>query len=60
VILGGMGNFVGALAGGLILGLAEGLSQLFLSSKVGDGVAYVLLVLILLLRPQGLFGGPGE
>jgi len=60
VILGGMGSYVGALAGGLILGLAEGLSQLFLSSKVGDGVAYVLLVLILLLRPQGLFGGPGE
>ncbi len=57
IVLGGAGNYPGALLGGLLLGLVEQLSSLFLTTQVSEGVAYVLLVLVLLLRPQGLLGG---
>ena len=56
VILGGMGNIRGALFGGLFLGFAEVLSKAYLSSQMGDAVAFGLLFLILLVRPAGLFG----
>ena len=57
VILGGMGNLVGALVGGLILGLAESLSSLFLPATMKQVVSFALLIIIMLLRPQGLMGG---
>ncbi len=57
IVLGGAGNFAGALLGGLLLGLVEQLSSLFLTTQVSEAVAYVLLVLVLLLRPTGLLGG---
>ncbi|HYM90890.1 MAG TPA: branched-chain amino acid ABC transporter permease [bacterium] len=57
IVLGGAGNYPGALLGGLLLGLVEQLSSLFLTTQVSEAVAYVLLVLVLLLRPQGLLGG---
>jgi len=57
IVLGGVGNYPGALLGGVFLGLAEQLSSLFLTTQVSEAVAYVLLVLVLLLRPQGLLGG---
>ncbi len=57
IVLGGAGNFVGALLGGVLLGLVEQLSSLFLTTQVSEAVAYVLLVLVLLLRPTGLLGG---
>ena len=56
IILGGMGDVVGALLGGLFLGFAEVLSVAYLGSEMRDAVAFGLLFLILLLRPQGLFG----
>jgi branched-chain amino acid transport system permease protein len=56
VILGGMGDIRGALFGGLFLGFAEVLSKAYLSSQMGDAVAFGLLFLILLVRPAGLFG----
>ena len=56
VILGGMGDIRGALFGGLFLGFAEVLSKAYLSSQMGDAVAFGLLFLILLVRPVGLFG----
>jgi branched-chain amino acid transport system permease protein len=59
IVLGGAGNYPGALLGGLLLGLVEQLSSLFLTTQVSEAVAYVLLVLVLLLRPQGLLGGRG-
>ena len=55
--LAGAGNYAGALLGGMLLGLVEQLSSLFLTTQVSEAVAYVLLVLVLLLRPTGLFGG---
>ena len=57
IVLGGAGNYPGALVGGLLLGLVEQLASLFLTTQVSEAVAYVLLVLVLLLRPQGLLGG---
>ncbi|MBI5446819.1 MAG: branched-chain amino acid ABC transporter permease [Deltaproteobacteria bacterium] len=57
VILGGLGNLLGALIGGLILGVAESLSSLLLPATLKQAVGFTILVLIMLLRPQGLFGG---
>ncbi|HEY6897587.1 MAG TPA: branched-chain amino acid ABC transporter permease [Rhodocyclaceae bacterium] len=56
IILGGMGDIRGALIGGLFLGTAEVLAKGYLSSQMGDAIAFGLLFLILLLRPSGLFG----
>ncbi|MFQ5795853.1 MAG: branched-chain amino acid ABC transporter permease [Candidatus Bipolaricaulia bacterium] len=57
VIFGGMGSVQGALVGALILGVAETMTAAFLASEFSDLAAFVLLILILLFRPQGLFGG---
>jgi branched-chain amino acid transport system permease protein len=57
IVLGGAGNYPGALLGGLLLGLVEQLSSLFLTTQLSEAVAYVLLVVVLLLRPTGLLGG---
>nr|MBS0021901.1 branched-chain amino acid ABC transporter permease [Gammaproteobacteria bacterium] len=56
IVIGGMGNFVGALLGGLLLGLAEAFVSGFLSTQWAEAVAYLLLVLVLILRPAGLLG----
>jgi branched-chain amino acid transport system permease protein len=56
VILGGMGSLVGALAGGLIIGVAESLGTVFLPSSMKQVVSFTIMVVILLFRPQGLFG----
>lgn len=57
IVLGGAGNYPGALLGGLLLGLVEQLSSLFLTTQVNEAVAYILLVIVLLVRPTGLLGG---
>ena len=57
IVLGGAGNYPGALVGGLLLGLIEQLASLFLTTQLSEAVAYVLLVLVLLVRPTGLLGG---
>ncbi len=56
IILGGMGDIRGALIGGLFLGFAEVMSKAYISSQMGDAVAFGLLFLVLLVRPSGLFG----
>ncbi len=57
VILGGMGSFPGAVAGGLILGIVESLWGGFFSSGYQDVIGFVLVILILLFKPTGLFSG---
>jgi branched-chain amino acid transport system permease protein len=57
IVLGGVGNYPGALLGGMLLGLVEQLASLFLTTQLSEVVAYVLLVLVLLVRPSGLLGG---
>ena len=56
MILGGIGSPVGALAGGVLLGIASELSVPFVGPSYKIAVAFALLLLVLLLRPRGLFG----
>jgi branched-chain amino acid transport system permease protein len=60
VILGGLTSVPGAIIGGLIIGVGEKLSEVYLGSKIGGGIeiwfGYVLVLFVLLVRPQGLFG----
>ena len=60
VILGGLTSVPGAIIGGLIIGVGEKLSEVYLGPFVGGGIeiwfAYVLALVFLLFRPQGLFG----
>ncbi len=55
-VLGGIGNIPGAVLGGLVLGLAETLVSGYLSSTYRDAIAFVLLILILIVKPSGLLG----
>jgi branched-chain amino acid transport system permease protein len=55
-ILGGFGSFPGAILGGLILGLLESLGAAYLSSAYKDVIAFVVLLLVLFIRPRGLLG----
>jgi branched-chain amino acid transport system permease protein len=55
-MLGGMGNPLGAVAGGLIIGLLEAFGAGYLSSAYKDAVAFLVILAVLLARPQGLFG----
>jgi branched-chain amino acid transport system permease protein len=57
IVLGGAGNYPGALLGGMLLGLVEQLASLFLTTQLSEAIAYVLLVVVLLVRPTGLLGG---
>ncbi|MEN9591115.1 MAG: branched-chain amino acid ABC transporter permease [Alcaligenaceae bacterium] len=60
IILGGLTSVPGAIVGGLIIGVGEKLSEVYLGPMVGGGIeiwfAYVLALVFLLFRPQGLFG----
>lgn len=58
VVLGGLGSIPGTIVGGLILGIVESLSDGFIQGLVidKDAIAFVILILILLLKPSGLFG----
>lgn len=58
VILGGIGSVPGALIGGLLLGLGEGVAVQTLGSSWQPAVAFFFLIVILIVRPQGLFGRP--
>jgi branched-chain amino acid transport system permease protein len=56
LILGGLGNITGAMVGGLILGIAEVFSVAYGDSSYRDAVAFGLIMVLLFVRPQGLFG----
>lgn len=55
-VLGGFGSIPGAIVGGLVIGVVEALAGFYLPEGFKDVAAYVLLLLVLALRPQGLFG----
>lgn len=55
-ILGGIGNIYGALVGGLVIGIIQQVSTAFLLPTYKPAVAFVVMILILLIRPQGIFG----
>jgi branched-chain amino acid transport system permease protein len=56
VVLGGLGNPIGALAAGVLYGLAEQLAGVFLPQAMAPMVGFALLVGTIMLRPEGLFG----
>jgi len=56
-ILGGIGNMVGALIGALVMGVAQQISTAYLLPTYKHAVAFLIIILILLIRPQGIFGG---
>ncbi|GAX35226.1 inner-membrane translocator [Nodularia sp. NIES-3585] len=57
VILGGIGNPYGAIAAALIIGVAQELSTLWIGSQYKQGIALLIMILVLLIRPKGLFKG---
>ena len=59
VIVGGLGSMTGALAGGLLIGVSEAVAGLLLQPSLKSMVSFGILLLVLLLRPQGLFGKSG-
>ena len=56
VVLGGMGSVSGALIGGLLIGVVESLSGLFLGESLGQIGIFLIFIMVLLVRPTGLFG----
>ena len=60
IILGGLGSIRGAIVGGLLYGIAEQMATLFLGGIWSSAVAFALLIAVLIVRPNGLFGEKGE
>lgn len=58
MILGGMGSPKGAMVGGLVLGIAQVYATVYVSSVFRQAVAMLIILAVLLVRPQGLFGEP--
>ncbi|WP_135534534.1 branched-chain amino acid ABC transporter permease [Halostella pelagica] len=57
VILGGIGSIYGAIAGGIVIGLTASMSVIWIPSEFGRAAAFLVMILILLFKPQGLFSG---
>jgi branched-chain amino acid transport system permease protein len=55
-VIGGIGSIPGAMFGGLLLGVVESLTQGYLSTNFSDFYTFILLIAVMLLRPNGLFG----
>ena len=60
VVLGGMGSVIGAFWGGMLIGLIQQLSSLILPTQLQNAAIFVVFLLIVVLRPQGLFGRVSE
>jgi len=56
VVLSGLGSIPGAIVGGLIVGVIEALSSVFISASLGTGVLFLILALVLIFKPSGMFG----
>lgn len=57
-VVGGIGNVPGAVVGGLLIGMAEAFASVYISVTFKDAVAFVILVILLLIKPSGLLGRP--
>jgi len=56
VVLSGLGNIPGAIAGGLFVGIIEALASVFISASLGTGILFLILALMLVFKPSGMFG----
>ncbi len=56
IVLGGLGSLFGSLTGGIILGISEALTGYYIGTEWSPTVAFIILILILIIRPEGLFG----
>jgi branched-chain amino acid transport system permease protein len=59
IVLGGLGNPMGSIIGGLIFGLTENISTLFLPLALSPVISFFILILIIMIRAQGFLGGTG-
>jgi branched-chain amino acid transport system permease protein len=59
-VLGGIGSIPGAFVGALIMGQAEALTMSYISTPMRDAVAFTILIIVLLVRPTGIFGEPDK
>lgn len=57
VVLGGLGNFLGALLAGLLVGVTESLAAFYINVHMSQAVAFIIIIVTLLVRPSGLLGG---
>ncbi len=55
-VFGGIGSIPGAMIGGILLGIIENLSKAYISSQIADAIVFAVLIIVLLVRPAGLFG----
>jgi len=55
-VLGGIGVIPGAMIGGIIMGVAESLTKAYISSQLADAVVFGILIIVLLVKPSGIFG----
>lgn len=60
IILGGLGSIRGAIVGGLLYGIAQQMATLFLGGIWSNAIAFALLIIVLVIKPNGLFGEKGE
>ena len=59
-VLGGLTDVAGAAIGGLLIGICENIGIMFMTTGLRDAIAFVFLILVLLVKPQGLFGRKGS
>ena len=55
-VFGGIGSIPGAFLGGLVLGVVENLSRAYISTQLSDAIVFVVLIVVLLIKPTGLLG----
>lgn len=60
IVLGGLGSFVGAFLGAIVLGVSETVTAFYTSTQLSEGVAYLILLIVLIVRPSGFFGKAEE
>jgi branched-chain amino acid transport system permease protein len=60
IIMGGLGSIKGAIVGGLLYGIAEQLASLLIGGTWGSAIAFTLLIVVLIIKPNGIFGEKGD
>lgn len=59
VVLGGLGSPIGALVGGVVIGVVDSVGSLYVNAALTPAIGFIILVIVLIVRPSGLMGGKG-